>query len=342
MVLPNAFASENTSGLTLNEAIKMALERNRDLKIQELNVDKASEQLEDLEDTIKYIPDGTYIPGVSSVYGNYLLTQANERVAEKTYENMKQQIAVDVKNQYYDVLKNIKQVEVAEKALKVAETHARQARAKYDLGMLTKADLYNFETQELNAKTSLTTAKNNLETSKTKLAMLIGTSNEISNLIDDVVFEKSNFSTLENVVNKALSQRYEIWAAEHVASVTKRVQEYMDNYKVSQIDSKIKDLGAGKTKDQIEQQVETLYLSVEQMENTYETLNRKVTMLEEKLRITVAQNKVGMATNLQLQETEQAYQSALAELKQTVYLHDVAKSQLFVLTGGNILSQMLS
>ncbi len=338
--LPAAFAEDPENTLTLNDAIKMALDRNRDLKIQKLNTEKSEEELEDLEDNVEHLPDGVYIPGVSPAFAAYLTQREADRIANKKYEAMKQQMVVDVKQAYYDVLTNIRAVELAEKANKIAEREYNIAKVKSSVGMMSEAELLAYKTKASKAKSDLVSAQKTLKESQTKLLDLIGLSGEFKyQLIDDVKFIEADFVSLNSVIAQALSQRYEVWAADRLAEVAERSAEYLDNYNVGLIEADIKDLEAGNTKDAMKKQVETLYLTLTYLEEAYQTSEQNVNTLEEKLRITKLQKEVGLATDLQLQQAEQEYDTAVDAYKNLVYQHDVVKSQLEVLTGDDLVEQ---
>ncbi len=344
--LPTVFAKEPEQTLSLNDAIELALERNRDLKIQKLNIDKSEEQLEDLQEQIKYyydieeLPVGTYIPGVSSVYAGYLSQREADRIAKKQYEAMKQQMVVDVKQAYYDVLKNNRALELAKKAAKIAEREYSIAKVKNSIGMMSQAELLGYKTKVANAQSEIVSLQKTLKESQTKLLDLIGLNGEFKyQLVDDVNYQKADFISLDSVIAKALSQRYEIWGAERLAEVAKRSAEYLDNYNVGLIEADIKDLEAGNAKDAMKKQVETLYLALNHMEELYNTLEESLRLAEEKLRVTELQKEVGLATELQLKQAQQEYDSAVDALKNLIYQHDVTKTQLEVLTGDDLVAQ---
>ncbi|MTI80588.1 MAG: TolC family protein [Firmicutes bacterium] len=340
--IPTAVAAEEGNKLTLNEAIKMAIERNRDLKIKELNIDKTDEELEDLEDTIKYISPGVYIPGVTNPYAGYLMKRTEHRIAQKTYEAIEQQMVVDVKELYYEILKSQQNVELSEKALELAKNHNNIAQVKHELGMITKAELLGYNTKLANAQSELVSAQHNVTENQTKLAQLIGLNNDFNyELVDEVTFEKAEFESLDYVIAQALSQRYEIWAAERLAGITDRVKDFVDNYNVGEINADIKDLEAGNAKDQMKKNIESLYLSIEYMEEAYDTAKQNLTAAEEKLRVTEAMNEVGMTTDIQLKETQQEYNQAAKNLKDLEYQYDFIKTQLEVLSGDDILASVL-
>jgi len=337
--IPAALAADENPKLSLNDAIKMALERNRDLKVQKLSINKATEQLDDTKDNVKEL-SGNYDPNESAAWASYLTAIENERIAEHTLEYMKQQMVVDVKELYYDVLSGKRKIELSETALRVAQIELAQARTKYRLGMITQADLLSFETKLASAESDLVTAKNALEDSYTKLNNLIGASDGARpELVDDAVFEKEQFSSMDEAIAQALSQNHQIWAAERSAEVAREIRIHANNYNVGDLDSKIKAVEAGDVKEQIREQVKSLYLSLKSLEKAYAAQEQQVALLNETLRIVKVQREVGMATDLQVRKAEQSYFDALDGLRQMVYQYDTAKAQLQVLTVNDILPQ---
>lgn len=339
--VPAALAAEEEKTLSLNDAISMALERNRDIKVQDLNLEKATEQLDDLRDSIQHVPaTNVYIPQISSAWAGYLSAEANERIANKTFEALKQQLVVDVKEQYYDVLSKKKAIEIAQNDLKLSRIKLSQARLKSQLGMVTQADIITAEAAASSANTSLESAKNDLADSYSKLAVLIGANGVFEpELVDDAVFVKAELDSLDAVIARTLSQQYQIWAAEKLAKVAERAKEYEDNYTVAEIEAQIKEIEAGDTKEQMTKEVKSLYLSIMNLENNYVTKEQDVKKLQESLRVVGVQHDVGMATDLQVQEAEQTYKEAEEGLRDLMYQHDVAKTQLLVLTGEDVLPE---
>lgn len=338
---PAALAAGEEKPLTLNDAISMALERNRSIKVQDLNLEKASEQLDDLRDVIKHVPaTNVYIPQISSAWAGYLQAEAQERIANKTFEALKQQLVVDVKEQYYDVLSKKREIEIAQNKLKLARIKLSQVRIKNRLGMATQAEIIAAEAEAGRAETSLESAKNNLEDSYSKLAVLVGASGDFRpELVDDAVFVKAEFASLDAVIARTLSQQYQIWAAEKLAEVAERVKEYEDNYTVAEIEAQIKEIEAGDTKEQMAKEVKSLYLAITNLENNYVTMQQNVKALQESLRVISVQYDVGMATGLQVQEAEQACKEAEKALRDLLYQYEIAKTQLFVLTGEDVLPE---
>jgi len=339
--VPALSAAEDEAILSLEEAIILAQKHNSDLKLQQLNLDVTNEQLDDLRDSIEHVPaTNVYVPGISAVYSGYLSAETGERIAKKALENMRQQLVVSVMEQYYNILSSKRDLIQAETDLRVARIKLAQARLKKQIGMSTQAELLGIETEMQGAVASLTAAQNALDQGYTQLAVLIGTSDVTRpKLIDEAVFEKAEFTSLEAVTASALSRNYTIWAAERLAALADRVDMYADNYNIGMITADIKAAEASDAREQLTEQVKVLYQALQTLEETNATLEQKAATLEETYRVARLMHEVGMATPLQELEAEQAYNAALAELRQMVYEYDLAKSQLLVVTGADIIPE---
>jgi outer membrane protein TolC len=340
--IPASLAAEDAKQLTLDDAIKMTLERNKDLKIQDLKVEKAEEELDDVRSTVNKMNtpvSSLYSPQESQIWQGYLMGETNHRIATKQLEALKQQMVVDVKTAYYDILTGEKKLATAEEALKIAKLQLQQARIKQEVGMSTKVEVQGVETSYQNANKDVVAAKNAIDEAKNKLVTLIGTSASFDyKLVDDAEYEPADFTSKDYLVTKALSTRVEVWAADRLASVTDRVKDYATNYNVGKLEADIKDIEAGNAKDKMKQQVESLYLSLETLDENYKTLEQKVKTLEEKNRVVSLQHQVGMATALQKQQAEQEYTQTLQQMRELVYNYDIAKTQLQVLTGDDLVA----
>lgn len=343
--MPAALATtkQENEQLTLYAAVQKALERSSSLEIQDLKIDKAAEEMDDMRRAIKHIPGtGFFIPEVSRVWKGYLLARENERITQKQLENMQQQLVVDVTNHYYEVLKSTNRLALAQNQLKIAQKECFHARVKDDAGMITRATLYGYQTKLAKAKSDLGTAQKELSESQTNLALLIGLSGDFKyQLVDEVAFKPAEFTSLTAVIAQALSpQNFSVWAAERLAAVTWQVTDHTDNYNVGVAEAHIKDLEASATKDEIKKKVQSLYWALQTMEETHHTLEQNKQAAQEKLRITKIQKEVGLTTELQVQQTEQTFKQAVDELKQLVYRHNVAEIQLQMITGEDLVSKI--
>lgn len=99
----------------------------------------------------------------------YMLETGDKRLSI-TREN----IAMEVSNAYYGVLKVMREIEIKEADLKRAEERSRVASARFKVGELTKAAVLRTEAEVAGIEADLTRLKKDLLVSQDRLARLVG------------------------------------------------------------------------------------------------------------------------------------------------------------------------
>lgn len=130
--------------------------------------------------------------------------------SELTVELARLDLAVEVKAAYFDVLLAIKNLEVADQAVKLLEAQVETARNFFEVGMIPKNDLLQVEVELANTKQTAITAANGVELAKaalnTSLRRDLSAPLELRDILD-LGTERFNFrASLE----KALAERPEI------------------------------------------------------------------------------------------------------------------------------------
>lgn len=101
-----------------------------------------------------------------ALINNYLLTKIGVDIAKMEFEKTKLDLALQVKEAYYSVLKAQKGVEVTEQAVQQLEAHYKVAQAFFDAGIIPKNDLLQVEVQLAQSKQDLIRAQNALEVAR--------------------------------------------------------------------------------------------------------------------------------------------------------------------------------
>ncbi|MBI5892289.1 MAG: TolC family protein [Deltaproteobacteria bacterium] len=192
--------------ITISEAYDLALKSHEKIKIAEedleqadIGVDKALSQLlptMTAEGThTKYTKEKTSSltviqPDNSSTFSlkfsQPLYTGGKEwsarRQAKKKVDSnkegldfVKEGIVFDVSNAYYNLLKAEKDKDIKEAALQRAKEQTKVAKARLDVGDVTKSVLLRAEAEEAGANAELAKSLAALDIARTKLARLIGT-----------------------------------------------------------------------------------------------------------------------------------------------------------------------
>lgn len=194
------------NALTLDEAIKIALQRNTDLKRSvnniksfESNVKTAYGNLlpsigasgswrwnkdqhdvgsttlssEGRDYSVGVGTDWTLFDGLSN-YSSVSENKANLESARFSLERAKQNIVFQTISFYYDVVNNTKLLQVQEENVKWNQKNLETITERNKLGAVTLADVYAQQVRAGNAELELIRAKNNLETSKSNILYFLG------------------------------------------------------------------------------------------------------------------------------------------------------------------------
>lgn len=252
------FFSFSLFSITFEEAKNIALERNRELEISRLEVEKAEIQMKKawasfyptLELQSSYTrmlavpqfevetPQGTQsIPlGYPDNYQNSLqLTfplftfgkrSAYKKVAEEGMkiqqfqkETDKINLIKDVTSVFYGVISAKEGIRIGEKALERARDHLEAAKIQYREGRIAKLELLSAETEVNERKTNLLNAKNGLENARSALNMLLGFPVDTAITVEGDVEIEIDSLNLDTLWNNALRRRPEIRSIEQLNKV---------------------------------------------------------------------------------------------------------------------------
>lgn len=154
------------------------------------------------------------------IFTGFALTSAHELAklgidqSVIALELEKLDLALSVKNVYFNILKADKGVDVAEKAIKSLASHVEVARNFYDVGMIPVNDLLKAEVELSNAQHNLVKVLNASQFSRASLNMLLSKPiNESFDIEDMLVFKNEN-SDFGSYLARALEKRPEIKALE--------------------------------------------------------------------------------------------------------------------------------
>jgi outer membrane protein len=235
--------------LTFEEAKKIALDRNRNLEISRLEVEKASIAMREswasfyptvsLQSSYTRLlsvpqfemptPTGTeYISlGYPDNFRNSLevtfpIFTFGKRFAAKEmglrakeiqdlqHETDKINLIKDLITIYYGVVAAGEGLNIAESAVERSEDHLRTARIQYNQGRVTKLDLLSAETEFNRSKTELLNARNGIEQAKSALNMMLGFPLDTIVDVEGKVQVKIDTFELDSLNNLALTMRPEI------------------------------------------------------------------------------------------------------------------------------------
>ena len=248
-----AWAQEPQKPLTLEESIKIAMERS--LTLHSAVVGVVGSEFRRKEAITNFLPwwTGQYswtlnstpvtvgvvqasTPGVgvptskdiynygTTVYqplftgGFNLATYRSAKIgvdlSKETVETTKRDIVLQVRGGYFNILKAEKFLDVAEQAVKQFEAQLEVTKAFFDVGIVPKNDVLQAEVRLANARQALVKTANDLATAKASFNILLRREVNTPFEVVDILAYKAFPLSFEQSLDEALRLRPEIKAAQ--------------------------------------------------------------------------------------------------------------------------------
>ncbi|HAR49164.1 MAG TPA: TolC family protein [Smithella sp.] len=131
----------------------------------------------------------------------------NVNVSRADYDDVMTMVVLNVKNAYYNLLQNQRNLVVAIDTMQQFQQHLDQANAFFRIGAKPKFDVTKAEVDFGNARLNVLKAENAVRASRITLKDVMGIpGNTDFDIVDNLTFQKSNLQ-LNDVLNKAYSAR---------------------------------------------------------------------------------------------------------------------------------------
>jgi len=164
------------------------------------------------------------------ILSNYRLEKMGVDVSKADLETAKMDIVLQVREGYYNILRADKFQNVGEQAVKNFEAQLEVSKAFFEVGLIPKNDLLQSEVRLANARQALVRAENDLAVAKSSFNILLRRDVNTPFQIVDILEYKPSPYRFEESLNEALKQRPEIKAADL------RVNQAKETVKISRSD----------------------------------------------------------------------------------------------------------
>ena len=195
-------AEESPEELKLDEAVRIMIEENRNLKNARKNIEQVENDIElairsyfptlDLQSSYTKYNEDQILPGGKRDYNhrtsisltqpiwNGGRTSIQKEIANYSLEIARAEYEKSVEDQlfsliqsYYGVLQAEGMVEIRKEALDTVNEHLRVVKNKLDAGTAIRRDLLQSQIEQRNAEEELTAARNDLQIARRRLAQLL-------------------------------------------------------------------------------------------------------------------------------------------------------------------------
>lgn len=241
----NAQAQERT--ITINEAVKLAIDNSKTLKLSQAKIDMAVSQYNQVKDRV--LPTGSaslaynraeipahtldlgstslHLPSSANAYigtagiqetifGGYRLRYAQlstdllTQVARLDADKDKDQIAYDVISAYYNLYKVVQSQKVVAQNIAAIDLQLKQAQRFFDQGLVTKNDVLRFQLQRSNIELNGIDLESNRKIINYNLNILMGLPESTDLKIAEITDINHDLAPLANYVDTAMNSRQEL------------------------------------------------------------------------------------------------------------------------------------
>lgn len=162
-----------------------------------------------------------------SILANYRLEKLGIDISKTDVETIKRDIVLDVKEGYFNILRAEKFLIVAQQQVKQFEAQLEVTKAFFDVGIVPKNDVLQAEVKLANARQTLIKAENDLALAKSSFNILLRRDIDAPLQIKDILEYQPFHISFEESLKEALKERPEIKNAEL------KVEQALENVKIA-------------------------------------------------------------------------------------------------------------
>ncbi|QGP91732.1 Outer membrane efflux protein [Neomoorella glycerini] len=323
--------------LSLDEAIKLALDHDMDLKKAEAEIERTKAIRDDAQENVQFTPveggySGPYGPQIEASWNKLLSADLAWRASKKDYEAKVDALVLDVCKKYWDVQVAGSKLSLQEKLKGQALINLQNARAGAAAGTVAPSTQMIAESQYEQAIKNYEQARHALDDAYNALNQAIGLdAGARPELIDDVKFEPLQVDSLDGAVFRVLEKAPAVWKARQNIDLKRWAADMMyftgsyTPYDARQKELEQAELDYAGVRELMAKATRTAYYQARQVEEGYVAALEALKMAEEKLRVERARCEAGMGIKADVVAAEVAVVQAQQALDNLVRQHAYLK-----------------
>ena len=336
--------------LSLQDAIRLGLEDNKDIEVQKLELLKAEvvykdriRGIEKSEDNLKLIPVrdslGNVMPDavVNKAFikngGARLATELGLDIAKWNLEMKENELKYNIEKAYFDLLKAESEMKIAEENFKLAQKQYDNGNLRYEVGMISKQQLLGLDFNLSQARSNLETSKMYYEIQKMSFKSILNIELDREIVLTDVVQTRDEviINTEESIKEALLNNGRLKSAAGNVEVAKLNLQALSGMYPsityayraqaadVAKAEQNLQSLTIG-----IEMQVRTSILNLQTAKKQIETFEKAVFQASEGVRIAELSFELGQNTATEVAQANLNLMNAKKNLAQQIHAYNLA------------------
>ncbi|HHV61658.1 MAG TPA: TolC family protein [Firmicutes bacterium] len=258
------------------------------------------------------------------------------QAAQKNHEIARLDLALQVEQAYYDVLRAKRALVISQENVERANKQLDIIRSKFKLGMVAKLDVITAESEVAGAQVDLSKAEANLALASMRFNQVIGRDLEVPvGLASDFTYEPVTLD-VKKETERALASRLEILKARDAVELARKEVEVNNNDFTPPLVLAKSKIGLSRAEAELEDARANVLLEIKQDYEAMKDAERRIALQEkafaqaqESLRIAKARYDAGVITSMDLFDAQRAlYQADTARL-QAVFDYNVALAKFY-------------
>ena len=270
--------------------------------------------------------------------------ELNFKKAQDAFEEKKKELTLEeITSRYSEVLKYEKKVQIEEISVEQSKENLEMVKNKLSLGDASELDLMRAEVGLSQAHLDLIRAKNGLTVARMNLNYVLGLPLDLPVKLTDTFSLEPLEITVEESIQKALKNRYEITEAQDSLEFSKLKLSLKQNQYTSEIEQKKAEIELRKEEVNLEQLMSTIpvevtssFLSLKEKETNAQITKKQAQEKEESYRIAQAQYKAGLITIADLLDSQIELTQANINALEALFDANLARRQFIKALGGEL------
>lgn len=323
----DAAAEDQVLYLDLRTAVELAHANNVELKLAELELEKARLGLEQVRAMSLIEPSPTL----------QLQAEAGVTLAERSLSLTKQRIAFDVEEAYYNVLRLQNVLAVLDEAEQMARRQLEVAESRRSAGVATDIDVLKAGTALLQTQADKAQAEDSLVLVLARFRQILGLEADVDIVLDETVVTRELVDmTLEQAVAEALSNRLELTQVRIGVEVAEKelalaTNDYTPELTRLQAELELQQarLRARQARDGIALDVQNAYNNMQDAYRRLAVAQQRLAEMEEQWRVVQALFDARMATDVELLQGQTGLAEARTSAVNAVFDYNIARAKFF-------------
>lgn len=329
----------NIYNLSMEEAVELGLKNNEAVKIAQLDIEKNQVVSKKASSLWSKAPENSMIE-TKLLSEGYYKRQAEMAVklSRESKKLIEKKIELGIKNSYYDISRNMKDIEVKEENVSRVMEQQRIAEAKLKAGVGIKQEVLTAQAAVEEANLYLANSKDDLKYKEMEFNKLLGLPSDATVILTEDVINNINLQKQENIdltakVSEAQKNRIEVIQAQENEEVSNVYFDIVSGYSAENTyDYRAANYEKEKASNElndamqdVELSVNNAYINMQKAERAIGVYEKNIVSLKEAYRLSQISYEAGVGVQIDVLNAQNMLYTAELSYVQSLHNYNLAK-----------------